>query len=252
MYPLLFSIGNIKVFSYGAMVALGVLIAAMLIYRHALLRQLDAEKIVDMIFWIVFWGLIGGRILYVLINPDIYAKDPLEIIKINKGGLVFHGSLIGAIIAALVFMKRSKQPLFETLDIIFVYVPLAHAIGRLGCFLNGCCFGKPTRAFSGVFFPGHYIRVHPTQLYSAFLLLIIFLVLYLCEKRKRFSGQIVCLYLISYGVMRFSIEFLRDNPAVLGFLTMFQCISIALVLIGLIMYGILKNNRMSDKLETKT
>ncbi len=251
MHPVLFSIGNINVFSYGAMVALGVLIATFLVYRHALKRKLDAEKIVDLIFWIVLWGLIGGRILYVLINPDIYFNAPWEIIKINKGGLVFHGSLISAIIAALVFMKKSKQPLLETLDIIFVYVPLAHAIGRVGCFLNGCCYGKPTQAFWGVIFPGHFIKVHPTQLYSAFLLLIIFLVLYFREKKKRFSGEMVCLYLIIYGAMRFSIEFLRANPPVLGFLTMFQCISIALVLIGLILYGVLKNNRKSGKLEKK-
>ncbi len=252
MHPVLFSIGNVKVFSYGAMVALGVLVATFLVYRHALKRQLDAEQIVDLIFWIVVWGLIGGRILYVLINPEIYLTAPWEIIKINKGGLVFHGSLIAAIIAAFVFIKKSKQPLLETLDIIFVYVPLAHAIGRMGCFLNGCCSGKPTQAFLGVIFPGHSVRVHPTQLYSSFLLLIIFLVLYFYEKRKRFAGEMLCLYLIIYGAMRFSIEFLRDNPVVWGGLTMFQCISIAFVFIGMILYGVLKNNKKSGKLEKKT
>ncbi|MFH1094466.1 MAG: prolipoprotein diacylglyceryl transferase [Candidatus Omnitrophota bacterium] len=241
MHPVLLTIGNVSVFSYGAMVALGVLIATFLIYRHALKRHLDAEKIVDLIFWIVFFGLIGGRILYVLINPDIYFKDPWEIIKINKGGLVFHGSFIGAIIAAFVFVKKSKQPFFETMDIIFVYVPLAHAIGRLGCFLNGCCLGKPTQTFWGVTFPEHLIKVHPTQLYSAFLLFIIFLILYFCEKRKHFAGQILSLYLILYGVMRFFIEFLRDNPPVLWYMSLFQYISVALVIIGIILYKVLKN-----------
>ena len=252
MHPVLFSIGNVKVFSYGAMVALGALIAATLIYRHALARQLDAEKIVDMIFWIVVWGLIGGRILYVLINPDIYFKDPLEIIKINKGGLVFHGGLISGAIAAVIFITRNKLAFLETMDIIALYLPLGHAIGRIGCFLNGCCFGKPTDLPWGVVFPGHSIAVHPTQLYSTFLLIVIFLLLILCEKKKKFPGQILFFYLILYGAMRFSIEFLRDNPAVLGCMSVFQCISIALVLIGLILYGVLKNNRKSGKLEKKT
>ncbi|MCK4994474.1 MAG: prolipoprotein diacylglyceryl transferase [Candidatus Omnitrophica bacterium] len=252
MHPVLFNFGNLKIFSYGAMVALGVLFSTVFVYRLALKRGLDAEKIVDLIFWIVVWGLIGGRLFYVLINPEIYFKNPLEIIKINKGGLVFHGSLLGAIITALVFVKKSKQPLFETLDIIFVFLPLAHALGRVGCFLNGCCAGKPTQSFLGVIFPGHSLRVHPTQLYSAFFLLIIFLILYFLEKKKHFAGEIVSLYLIIYGVMRFAIEYLRDNPKVLGDLTMFQCISIVLILLGGVLHNALKSKRKSGKLEEKT
>ncbi len=252
MQPILLSIGNFKIFSYGAMVALGVLVATVLVYHHALKRHLNAEKIVDLIFWIVVWGLTGGRILYVLINPDIYFKDPLEIIKLNNGGLVFHGSLAGALIAALFFMKKSRQPVWETLDIVFLFLPLAHALGRVGCFLNGCCSGKPTQTFFGVIFPGCSIKVHPTQLYSSLSLLVIFLILYVWENKKHFSGEIVCLYLIIYGVMRFFMEFLRINPEVLGSLTMFQCVSIVLVIAGIILYGVLKNKNESGKLEKKT
>ena len=252
MYPVLLNIGEFKIFSYGVMVALGVLLGTVLIYRHALKRGLDAEKIVDMIFWIVLFGLIGGRILYVLINLDIYFKDPLEIIRINNGGLVFHGSLAGAVIAAVFFMKKSRQPLLETMDIIFVYLPLAHAMGRVGCFLNGCCSGKPTFFFFGMAFPGQALRVHPTQLYSAFFLLLIFVFLFYWEKKKHFAGEILCLYLMLYGTMRFSMEFLRNNPVFFGRLTMFQCISIALVIAGGILYGVLKNKKKSGRLEKKT
>ena len=186
-----------------------------------------------------------------LINPDIYFKDPLEIIKINKGGLVFHGGLIAAITASIVFMKKSKQPLLETLDILCVYVPLAHAIGRVGCFLNGCCSGKPTQIFLGVIFPGYSLRVHPTQLYSSFLLLVLFMVLYSMEKKKHFPGQMISLYLILYGIIRFCIEFLRDNPVVFFGLSMYQCIRIAFVLIGLILYNVLKNKKKSGEFEKK-
>jgi len=252
MYPELFSIGSVKVFSYGAMVALGVLIATFLIYRHALARNLDAEKIVDLIFWIVFWGLIGGRILYVLIYSEIYFNNPWEIIKIYKGGLVFHGGLISGVIAAIIFIARNKLAFLKTMDIIVLYLPLGHAIGRIGCFLNGCCFGKPTDLPLGVVFPGHSIAVHPTQLYSSVLLLITFLILFNIEKRKRFTGQIVSLYLIIYGLMRFSIEFLRDNPTVLGFLTIFQCISIVLVFTGLLLYVALNHKMKSADFEKKT
>ncbi len=237
MYPVLLRIGPLCVYSYGLMVALGILTAVFFSCRHARHRNLPPDKMVDLMFWIVVWGLLGGRVFYVILNFNDYLCVPLEIFKIYKGGLVFQGSLILGLLSAWIFIKKNKLPLLATLDIIFLYLPLAHAIGRIGCFLNGCCFGRPTQVVGGVIFPGHFVRVHPVQLYAAFLLVGIFFALFLIERKKKFDGQVLCFYFIFYGLMRFFIEFIRgDNPSVLGPFSIFQIISMILFFAGLILY----------------
>ncbi|MFH1460476.1 MAG: prolipoprotein diacylglyceryl transferase [Candidatus Omnitrophota bacterium] len=237
MHPILFQIGPFTVYSYGFMVALGTLIATFLAARHGARNGIDFDDIVDLIFWVVVWGLIGGRLLYVFLNMTDYRDNFFEILKIYKGGLVFHGSLIFGLISALVFIKQHQLSFFKVMDLVILYVPLAHAFGRIGCFLNGCCFGRPAGFGWGVIFPHHFIRVHPTQIYSALLLLAIFIILLVIDRKKKFNGEIFCAYLILYGLMRFFIEFLRgDNPVVISFLSLFQFISIFLFFLGVGLY----------------
>jgi len=236
MHPVIFSFAGLNIFSYGLMVALAVFVTSILIYHHAQKNNMPGEKMLDLIFWIVVWGLIGGRVFYVLLNIQDYIREPLELFKLYKGGMVFHGSLIFALMAALIFIKNNKLPLFAALDVLALYIPVGHAIGRIGCFLNGCCYGLPAPTGWGVIFPGHLAAVYPTQLYSSFLLLMIFFILFFLEKKKKFNGQILFSYLILYGTMRFLIEFLRDNPRILGGLSVFQCISLLIFFAGLLLY----------------
>ncbi|MCP4649260.1 MAG: prolipoprotein diacylglyceryl transferase [PVC group bacterium] len=237
MYPILWQIGSISIYSYGVMVAIGIMVSTYLCQFHAAKRGIEDEKIVDLIFWVIIFGLIGGRLLYVLLNLNDFVSQPLEIVKIYKGGLIFHGSFIAGIITAFAFIKKTKMPLGKSLDLIAVYAPLGHAFGRIGCFLNGCCYGHSTDVSWGVLFPGHMYHVHPTQIYSTVLLFGLCVFLYFRERKKLFDGQIISLYFILYGVMRFTMEFLRgDNPAVLGGLSVFQIISIGLLIVGIIMY----------------
>ncbi|MFH2137023.1 MAG: prolipoprotein diacylglyceryl transferase [Candidatus Omnitrophota bacterium] len=234
MYPVLWKIGNIYIYSYGCMVALGILVATYCCQYHAARRGLSEEKIVDLIFWVIIAGLIGGRLLYVLLNFGDYSGDLGEVFKLYKGGLVFHGGFIAGLIAAILFIKTNKMPFWKTLDLIVLYVPIGHAFGRIGCFLNGCCYGRETSLGLGIVFPGSDMCVHPTQLYSAVLLLILFVVLFFVERRKKYNGQIVFFYFILYGIMRFFMEFLRvDNFPVLGVLSIAQVISIGLLIAGI-------------------
>jgi len=244
MHPVIVSLGVLRVYSYGLMVAIGILAASWLLQRHAARRGLSADTVLDIVFWVVLCGLVGGRVFYVLLNADVYRQDPGEIIRLYKGGLVFQGSFIGGLIGALAVIRKKRLPVLGTLDLFAVYVPLAHAFGRIGCFLNGCCYGRPTQLPWGVRFPGFLEPVHPTQLYSAFFLVLIFAVLRRSERTKRFDGQIVGLYLMLYGAMRFVMEFFRgDNPAVLGGLSLFQYVSAAMFLIGLMLYRYLERGR---------
>lgn len=237
MYPLLFEIGPLSVYTYGVMVATGIILAIFFIGPHAQKRGLPTDFLVDLIFWAVIWGLIGARVFYVLLNFQTFVKDPAEIFKIYKGGLVFHGGLIFGFAATVVLLRKKRLPFLKTLDLLAIYVPLAHAFGRLGCFLNGCCFGKFTYSDWGVIFPGHFVKVHPTQLYSAVLLLLIFVFLFVFEKNKKFHGQIFCFYLILYGAMRFLVEFLRTGSTVVIInLGVFQWISVILFCTGIFLY----------------
>jgi len=250
MHPVLFRIGLLNFYSYGFFVALGIIIATYFAKQHAKTQGIPETKIVDLVFWMIVAGLIGGRIFYVILNLDMYLRYPLETLKIYKGGLVFHGGFIFALICTLIFIKRNKLPSLKTLDIIAVYIPLGHAFGRIGCFLNGCCFGRPAQLMFSVMFPGDFIRRHPTQLYSAILLFCIFLSLLSLERKKEFEGQIFCAYCMMYGLMRFFIEFWRaDNPQILGVFSLFQVISLILFIGGLLFYLIFKIKKNNLKIE---
>jgi len=250
MYPVLFRVGFLNFYSYGFFVALGIIIATYFAKGHAKIQGIPAAKIVDLVFWMIVAGLIGGRIVYVILNFDEYLNQPFEILKIYKGGLVFHGGFVFALISTLIFIKRNKLPSLKTLDIIAVYVPLAHAFGRIGCFFNGCCFGRPAQLMFSVMFPGDFVRRHPTQLYSAILLFCIFLSLLFLERKKEFGGQVFFAYCMMYGLMRFFIEFRRaDNPQVLGAFSLFQIISVVLFIVGLLGYLIFKIKKNNSKIE---
>ena len=159
-----------------------------------------------------------------------YETHLIDIFFIWKGGLAFYGGMILAIIASSVFIRKNKMPFCKTADLIVPYVALGHSIGRIGCFLNGCCYGKPVQeSFLSVLFPGQTLHRHPTELYASLALLAIFVILKVVERKTHFDGFIIGLYLILYSIQRFFIDFLRgDTPRYILDLTTSQLISITL------------------------
>lgn len=230
MHPILFEIGKFKIYSYGSMVALGFLISIWLAGREAKKAGISPQQILDIGLYSLLFGIAGARLLHVLLNPGYYFYRPLEIIMLNRGGLAFHGGLLGGIIAAWYYIRRNRMPLWKTADMMIPYVALGQAIGRIGCVLNGCCYGLPTYSYFGFYPPGSIIApLHPTQLYSSVLLLAAFVILKLLYEKKRFDGSIFFSYLVLYSFGRFFIDFYRgDLAAVLFGLKMSQLISIAI------------------------
>lgn len=191
----------------------------------------------DLAVYLLIFGIIGARLLHVLLNAKWYFGDIKEIFMLQHGGLAWQGGFISAFFCGLFFMKKHRLDAARICDLIIPYVALGQSIGRIGCYLNGCCYGKATNFFTATTFPSTTGTVHPTQLYLSFLLLIIFVVLKIKEKRKNFEWQIFSLYLILYSIVRLTIDFLRgDLQAVFLGLTISQLISIGLFVTGVTLY----------------
>jgi prolipoprotein diacylglyceryl transferase len=246
MHPILFEIGKIKIHSYGVMVALGFLVAIYLASREARRNGVPPQKIFDIGLYALLFGIAGARILHVLLDFRYYAGHPLEIIMINRGGLSIHGGLLAGIAAAYLFIKLNRIPLWKTADIIIPYLALAQAIGRMGCYLNGCCYGTPTYLPFGISLPGHILRLHPIQLYLALFLFLTFIALKIIYKRKKYDGEAFFSYFLIFSFGRFFIDFLRGdlNPVFLG-LRMSQIFSAGIFLIALALF-MAKRARMID------
>lgn len=233
MHPILFELGNFRIYSYGVMVALGFLIAVYFASRQARGAGISSQQIFDIGLYTLLFGIVGARALHVFLDFGYYLNRPVEIIMINRGGLAFHGGLFTGIIGAALFIKRNRMPLWKTADILIPYVALAQAIGRIGCFLNGCCYGTPTYLPIGIHLPGHILRLHPTQLYSSIFLLSIFIALKGIYRRKRFDGAVFISYLVIFSFGRFFIDFFRgDLKAVLFGLKISQFISIGIFFVS--------------------
>jgi phosphatidylglycerol:prolipoprotein diacylglycerol transferase len=231
MHPLLVKIGFINIYSYGTMVALGFAAAVYLIYKNAASFGVDKDRAVDLFILILLSGVLGGRILYIALNLKYYLTNPYEMIDLSKGGLVWYGAFGLGLLTALLYMRKQRMHALSVLDLAAPFIALAQSFGRIGCFLNGCCFGIPARSggWPAVIFPGSDIPRHPVQLYSSAALLLIFVILRFWQERRHFNGEIFLGYLVLYSLKRFLMEFMRgDNPKVLAALTMSQAISIAI------------------------
>jgi len=236
MHPILLKFGPITIYSYGLMVALGFITATILAARTAESFHIPQDKVIALSLWILISGIIGARMLYILLNLRYFVSRPLETIMVWHGGLAFYGGVGTAFIASLVYLKIIKLPIVDTADLIAPYIALGHSIGRIGCFLNSCCFGKATSAFYGIAFADGVTR-HPTQLYSSLYLLFLYMFLRVILRYRGFKGQVFFLYLILYPAGRFLIEFLRaDNPNVIFNFTLSQVISLAVFIFGICGY----------------
>ncbi len=218
MLPILLQIGPIPIHGYGLMIALGFLGAVYVLKKLALKSDLDPEKIVDLAFWCLLVGFAGSRILYGITRISDFAADPLSFFKVWEGGFVFFGGLLAVTPFAIWYFKKWKIPAWKGLDVLSPGLVLAHSLGRLGCLLAGCCYGKPTGTSWGIVFHSELvepamrgIHLHPTQLYEAFTLFILFLGLLWTFKHKIFDGQVVLTYFIAYPIIRSIVEIYRGD-----------------------------------------
>ena len=248
MFPRLFHLGNFGVPTYGVLVALGVLFGLWISVRNSTKQGIKPENAWDFGIAIVLAGILGAKILYILVDWHTYAQNPREIFSLAtlQAGGVFSGGLLAAFVAAAWFLRKHQMPALATCDAFSPGLAMGHAIGRLGCFAAGCCYGKPTHHFWGVTFTNPLANqlvgtplneaLEPTQLFESAAELGIFLLLTWMFKRKKFDGQIFGSYLFLYGIARFFLEFLRDDPgrgSVFGdVMSGTQLIAIGLVLTG--------------------
>lgn len=240
--PVLIHIGPLAIRWYGLMYLFGFLAAYGLIRHLSRLRALplDSDGTADLLFFGALGVVAGGRLGYVLFyNPGWYLSHPLEVFAIWQGGMSFHGGLLGVVAATLIFCRRRRLPVLLTGDILVTAATVGLGLGRLGNFINGELWGRPTDLPWGMVFPdGGPEPRHPSQLYQAFLEgLVLLACLYWLHRRGVSRGVPFFSFFIGYGLFRFMVEFVRQPDAHLGFLwggaTMGQLLSIPMIIFGI-------------------
>lgn len=273
--PIPFIDKAIPVHSYGFMMAIGFFVGVFVARWRAKKEGVDPNLISDLGIYVLCAGICGARLFFVIENFGEYKDNLIDIFKVYEGGLVFYGGLICSFFTLLVFMKRKNLPFLKILDILFVSSVLGLAFGRIGCFLNGCCYGDVASSglFCAVRFPktvdheglingspvflhhferglvglsdGFSLPVHPSQLYSSISCVFIFFILNTFWKYKKKDGNVMLMFGVIYSAYRFCIEFIRDdNRLLFDSLTISQNISILVFFVALFL--LIKRMRVSD------
>ncbi|MEO0205793.1 MAG: prolipoprotein diacylglyceryl transferase [candidate division WOR-3 bacterium] len=241
MRPLLIKFDGFGIPSYGTMLVISFIVALFLVKKEAKKYNISPVVIENLAFWLMIGVIIGGRILYVIFHPHEF-RDIISIFQIWNGGMMFFGGFIGALIAGIIYVKRQKLSVSLLSDIISPSIALGEFFTRIGCFLNGCCFGIPTALPWGVHFPngsfadsaGLDCSIHPTQLYSSLFGLFLFFFLQRMLHRKHTQGEIFAYFLIFYAGFRFGVDFIRYYENSANFLIN-QIISLVIVLAGIVL-----------------
>lgn len=242
MFPELLKIGTFSIKGYGLMISLGIIAAILLARYRGRKRGMNIDVILDIAIYGVIGGVIGGKLLYILTELPYIIKNPVVLKDMLTGGFVLYGSIIGGALGAYIFLRTKKMSFIKYFDLLAPSIALAQGFGRIGCFLAGCCYGKPTDGPFGVVFKDspfalNDIRIHPTQIYSSIGDFAIAGLLILFASKQRKDGQVGGLYMILYSIGRFFIEFLRDDPrGNVGIFSTSQFICIFILIGGIILY----------------
>jgi len=217
------------------MLAVSAVVCTALLTRDARRLGIPSQLVVDCVFFVAVGGILGARLYFVLLNLGYFIKYPLEMVMIQNGGLAWQGGLVAGSLMAWWFIKKRKLPLLTTLDLLAPYAALGQAIGRIGCFLNGCCFGKPVAW--GIYFPVHEAHLYPTQLYCSFGLLVIFFILKKFQKSAKRPGEVFFVYLFLASSWRFIVEFFRADHEILYFgLSIYQVFCVIVIALSVYAY----------------
>ena len=255
MHPVLFNIGDWPVYSYGVLLAAAYLAGLQLAVVRARNAGLDSAKVMDFGIYLIIAALVGAKLMLVVVDFSYYRANPKEILSLARAGGVFYGGLIAALVVGLLLVKRYKLPVWKTADLIAPGIALGHVIGRVGCLLAGCCYGRPTTVPWAITFHNPLaglnvgtpleVPLHPTQLYDAGTELIILIGLLATEKKgKPFAGRTFWLYMLLYAITRYVVEIYRGDVRGVYFSTFStsQLVSIAIVPVSLFMLWRLRKN----------
>lgn len=246
----LFKIGPLTVHGYGLMIAIGVLAAYLMAEYRAKKKGLDPDKIFDLAIWCLLGGVLGAKLLYIIVEFKSILANPKELLHIMDGFVVY-GGIIGGIFSGYLFCKRKHISFLEYFDLVMPSIALAQGFGRIGCLLAGCCYGRETdSAFHIVFRNSAYapnnVQLIPTQIIMSVLNFAHFFLLIFLAKRVKARGQVAACYLMCYSVGRFFMEYLRNDPR--GNVSLFstsQFISLFILAAGVALFFIC--GRLADK-----
>jgi phosphatidylglycerol---prolipoprotein diacylglyceryl transferase len=252
VFPRLFHLGSFSLPTYGLLVATGVIVGLVITARLARGQGIDPEKAWNLGILVVLGAIFGAKVLYVINDFSYYSQHPREIFSFSilQAGGVFYGGVITGLLLSVWYMRKHHMPWLRTADTFAPGLALGHAIGRVGCFAAGCCYGKPSDHWWAVTFKSPLanawvgtplnVPLEPTQLFESAVELVNFFILYWMIRHKKFEGQVIGSYLFLYGVARYFLEFIRDDPGrgsvFGGAMTGTQLISIALVILGGILW----------------
>jgi phosphatidylglycerol---prolipoprotein diacylglyceryl transferase len=270
MHPVLFKLGPLEIRSYGFMLAISFMLGIWLSVQRAKKRKVDPNQIMDLSVLIIISAILGSRLLYVLFHLDEFRGHWLDTInpfqsdgQIGIAGLTLLGGVLLSFLTTVIYLRIKKLPFLRYADIIVPLVALGEAITRLGCYLNGCCFGLPCEhgpfcvifphsSPAGAVFGG--VPVYPSQLFQSFYALLMFGIMIFMDRKERYTGFQMHLFLILYGIGRFSIDFFRyyeDSMVILSIagkgISLNQLISLAFVVLGLVLMWM---NRKKQALTT--
>lgn len=240
MYPVLFEYGSLRLYSWGFMLAIAVLIAIWGIGRLFEREGYDRDAVFEMIIVMVICGIVGSHLAYILVYQwSEFLADPLIFFDIKNGieGMIWYGALIGGLIPFIIYIRKKGMSFWRVADMFAPFLALGYALVRVGCFLRGCCYGEITNSALGVVFPAvdEFVR-HPTQLYSTALNLVLFAFLLWFYPRRKFSGQVFLFYLIGYCIYRFTVEFFRETVMFQGVLSLGQVYTLGLLVVAVLLY----------------
>jgi len=239
VHPEFIRLGPLDIHTYGVLVAIGFIVGLAVASRRARREGIDPERITDLGAWLIVAGMLGGKLFHIVFFWDDFLYGwRMEGVRSLREGFVFYGGFIAAAITAVAYTTAKKLPFFRVADVFAPSIALGHAFGRLGCFFNGCCYGKPCSLPWAVTFPPPHIMagipVHPTEIYEVLGNLAIFAGLSAVYRHKRADGQIWWLYVLSYGLLRFVVEFFRGDYVThyFGVLTLGQLVAMVMIAVA--------------------
>lgn len=247
MHPILFRIGDWPVYSYGVLLALAYLAGLQLAVVRARRAGLDAARVMDLGIYLIIAALVGAKLMLIFVDFNYFRSQPRELLSLVRAGGVFYGGLLAALFVGLWLVRRYRLPAWTTADMIAPGIALGHIVGRFGCLLAGCCYGRPTDVGWAITFTDPVAAVnvgtpldvplHPTQLYDAGAEAVILLGLLLTERRGRgFPGRTFWLYMLLYAISRFIVEIYRgDERGMIAGMSTSQFVSVVLVPVSLFM-----------------
>lgn len=217
MHPILFNAGSFTIYTYGFCIAVGALLGFGYMYWQGKKQfGLTFDQSNNLFIMLVVGGVVGGKLFLIFEEPSLYLSHPEKLL--SGSGFVFYGSLLLTIPIMLWYFRKIKVPVLGMLDVMAVVTCIVHGLGRIGCFMAGCCYGKPTDSFFGVTFTNAVCQaeplntsLHPTQLYEATLIFILMTGLIILKSKKKFNGQLFLIYLITYAFGRGILELFRGD-----------------------------------------